>query len=216
MVIIGAKGLAKEVLEIFARRKELDNLFFFDNVSHDLSDKLYDRFAIIRSLDDLRKIFERTNDFSFTLGLGNPLLRYTMQKSVSEIGGQLTSAISPKADIGSFGNNIGKGCTILSGAVITNGVTIGEGCLINPNCTLSHDVKVGEYVDISPGAKLTGHCSVGSFSQLGTNAVILPKIKIGENVIVGAGAVVTKDFPDNTMVAGVPAMIKKKLDPIKL
>jgi acetyltransferase-like isoleucine patch superfamily enzyme len=46
---------------------------------------------------------------------------------------------------------------------------------------------------------------------LGTNATILPGIKLGKNVIVGAGAVVTKDVRDNTMVAGVPAVVKKNL-----
>jgi acetyltransferase-like isoleucine patch superfamily enzyme len=43
----------------------------------------------------------------------------------------------------------------------------------------------------------------------------LPKIKIGSNVVVGAGAVVTKDIPDNVVVAGVSAKIIKSLEPLK-
>jgi bifunctional N-acetylglucosamine-1-phosphate-uridyltransferase/glucosamine-1-phosphate-acetyltransferase GlmU-like protein len=39
-------------------------------------------------------------------------------------------------------------------------------------------------------------------------------VQIGSNVIVAAGAVVTKDVPDNCMVAGVPAIIKKQLNPL--
>ncbi|MCZ3393024.1 sugar O-acetyltransferase, partial [Enterococcus faecium] len=41
---------------------------------------------------------------------------------------------------------------------------------------------------------------------------ILPGVTIGNNVVVAAGAVVTKDVPDNCLVAGVPAKVIRKLD----
>ena len=216
MVIIGAKGLAKEVLEIFAVRNELDNLFFFDNVSKDIPKILFGKFPVIRSFDELKNVFEQSKDFRFTLGLGNPQFRYSLKKSIVAIGGQLTAAISPQALIGQFETTLGKGCTILANAVITNGVTIGEGCLINPNCTISHDVTLGDYVEVSPGASVTGNTKVGSFSNLGTGSIILPKLVIGKNVVIGAGAVVTRDVPDNKLVVGMPAVVKRDLDPIQL
>ena len=46
---------------------------------------------------------------------------------------------------------------------------------------------------------------------IGANATILPGVTIGENSIVAAGAVVTKDVPDNVVVAGVPAKIVKTI-----
>jgi acetyltransferase-like isoleucine patch superfamily enzyme len=61
---------------------------------------------------------------------------------------------------------------------------------------------------------VTGNCKVGDYSFLGSNSVILPKITIGRNVTVGAGAVVTKDIPDDRLVAGVPAEVKRKLPPL--
>ena len=42
---------------------------------------------------------------------------------------------------------------------------------------------------------------------IGSNTIILPNIKIGSNVIVAAGSVVTKDIPDDSVVAGVPARV---------
>ena len=44
-------------------------------------------------------------------------------------------------------------------------------------------------------------------------ATICPGVTIGKNSIVAAGAIVTKDVPDNVVVAGVPAKIIKELDP---
>lgn len=216
MVIVGAKGFAKEVLEIFTQRNELQNLFFFDNLSKDLPDKLFGRFAILRTMEEVKRIFNETKDYRFTLGLGNPAFRYTLNNKFSQAGGQLTSTISLKTDIGSYGTTIAAGCNILSGAVITNDVTLKTGCLINPDCTISHDSVLNEFVQLSPGVRITGNCLIDSFSQLGTNSVILPKVKIGKNVVVGAGAVVTKDVPENSMVAGIPAVIKKRLQPLDI
>lgn len=53
---------------------------------------------------------------------------------------------------------------------------------------------------------------IGSDVWIGANATILPGVKIGDFSIVAAGAVVTKDVPSGVLVAGNPAVIKKKLN----
>lgn len=208
--------MAKELLAIFSQQGALNNLCFFDNVSSDVPEKLFSQFPIVRSFDQVKKIFAETGDPSFCLGLGNPVLRYRLYTQFVDAGGTLTSVISPRADIGQFDNHLEAGCCILPGAVITASVTLGKGCLINPNVTISHDSVVGDFVEISPGVNVTGNCRIGDFSFLGSNSVLLPKISIGRNVIVGAGAVVTKDVPANSLVVGVPAVIRKRLEPLNI
>ena len=46
---------------------------------------------------------------------------------------------------------------------------------------------------------------------LGANSTVLPGVTVGKNAVVAAGAVVTKDVPANTVVAGVPAKIIKEI-----
>ena len=50
MLIVGAKGFAKEVLEIFHQNNELENIIFFDDVTPNLDSKLFNQFIILKSL----------------------------------------------------------------------------------------------------------------------------------------------------------------------
>lgn len=53
--------------------------------------------------------------------------------------------------------------------------------------------------------------TLGKNSWIGSSATILPGVTVGDNAVVAAGAVVTKDVPENTVVAGVPAKVVKEI-----
>src|SRR5690606_21837043 len=104
MIVVGAKGLAKELLQVFADSGKTEHLYFFDDVSDDVSRLLYDKFPVLRSFEEVKAVFQRTGDYSFALGLGNPLLRSRMATAFTGLKGKLTSVISTGADVGTFGD----------------------------------------------------------------------------------------------------------------
>jgi sugar O-acyltransferase (sialic acid O-acetyltransferase NeuD family) len=216
MIIVGAKGLAKELLQIVSVDMNLpdENIVFFDNLSQDLPDKLYGRFQILRSFEGVKTYLSQTENKSFVLGLGNPLLRSKLFKQFIELGAQPISVISKNADVGSFEVNIKKGTSILSGAKISNSVKIGQGCLLYYNSIITHDAVIGDFVEISPNAIVLGRSTIGDNTSLGASSIILPDIIVGNNVIIGAGSVVLKDIPDNCNVVGVPGEIISKRENI--
>ena len=214
MIIIGAKGFAKEVLETLKLLNDLEHLVFYDDVNKDIGDDLFGEYPILKTADAAYKYFTDI-DGRFAIGIGNPVLRKKMFDKFSSLGGTIISTISPNANLGSFDVNIGVGSNILDGAIFSNSTKIGIGCIIYYNAIITHDCILGDFVEVSPSATVLGRSQVGSYSQIGANATILPDIIIGENVIVGAGAVVTKNVPENSVVAGIPAKIIKKLIPIK-
>ncbi len=213
MLIIGAKGFAKEVLQVFIDSKFSGQIAFYDDVNDDVSGFLYDEFPILKNEDEVLEFF-KTNGNEFTIGIGSPVLRYKLYKKIINLGGNFTSSISPLAQIGSYDVTIGIGSNVLSQAIFSNSSQIGIGCIVYYNVVITHDCVVGDFVELSPNVILLGRCSVGSFSQIGANVTILPDVKIGENVIIGAGSVVTKDIPDNSLAVGIPAKVIKNLEPL--
>ena len=82
---------------------------------------------------------------------------------------------------------------------------LGPGCkLLTPNHPIDY-MQRREPVE-------TGYAiHIGEDCWLGGNVTVCPGVTIGNRVIVAAGSVVTKDVPDDVMVAGNPAVIKKWL-----
>ncbi len=89
------------------------------------------------------------------------------------------------------------------------GIVIGNGVLIGHNvtlATLNHDERPDYRQNIYPKP-----IKIGDNVWIGSNATILQGITIGNGAIVGANSVVTHDVPENTIVAGVPARIIRKV-----
>lgn len=215
MLIIGAKGFAKEVLQIFMDKRFSGKIAFYDDVNDVISGLLYHQFPILKNEYEVIAFF-KANGNAFTIGIGSPASRFKLYKKFVDLGGDYTSSISPLAQIGSYGVTIGKGSNILSQAIFSNSSQIGMGCIVYYNVIITHDCEVGDFVALSPNAVLLGRCKIGSFSQIGANATILPNITIGKNVIIGAGSVVTKDIPDNVVAVGIPAKVIKNLEPLQI
>lgn len=202
MLIIGAKGFAKEILQSL-QGNNIEQLAFYDDVNKDAPEKLYDQYPVLHNRKQAEKYFNDV-DQHFTLGIGNSLLRYKLYKEFSELGGIVKSTISNTSNIG-IHTTIKKGCNILAGVHISNGAYIGRGALIYYNVIITHDVEIGDFVELSPGCKLLGRVRIKDRVQVGSGAIILPGLTIGENAIIGAGAVVTKNVETNAVVVGNPA-----------
>jgi acetyltransferase-like isoleucine patch superfamily enzyme len=106
-----------------------------------------------------------------------------------------------------FGNDcfLNFGCTLLA----IGGITIEDDVFIGPHCVLAT-----EYHPEDPAKRhtlLTKPIVVKRNAWLGADVKVLAGVTIGENAIVAAGSVVTKDVPDNMVVAGSPAKVIREI-----
>jgi acetyltransferase-like isoleucine patch superfamily enzyme len=110
---------------------------------------------------------------------------------------------------------IGKRCKISSHTFVCEGVTIEDNVFIGHGVTFIND----SYPRATAGGQLQTEADwkvertvVKTGASVGSGATILSNTCIGENAIVGAGSVVTKDVPPNTIVAGNPAKVLRKIE----
>lgn len=118
----------------------------------------------------------------------------------------------------------------------TGQLDCGENCEIHPSVGIGSEpylIKMGNMVKITDGVKFFNHDGgmyvirnlgwntdadkmgvivIGDNVFIGQNAIIMPGVKIGSNVIIGAGSLVSKDVPDNSVAAGVPANVKGSIE----
>ncbi len=121
--------------------------------------------------------------------------------------------------------------TFIGGPGLQNRLKIGQNGLIGVQLffDLTAPIMIGDYVGIGPGCMFltTNHrvgpagnrtgepdprpIVIGSGCWFGARVIVLPGVTIGKGCIIGAGAVVSKDIPDNTFAAGVPARPIKEI-----
>jgi acetyltransferase-like isoleucine patch superfamily enzyme len=129
--------------------------------------------------------------------------------------------IGDDTKIGNFveiqkGARIGKKCKISSHTFICEGVTIEDDVIVGHNVTFINDMypratnEKGELQTEKDWRCVPTLVERGA--SIGSSATLLCGITIGSRSMVGAGSVVTKDVPPNTIVAGNPAKILRKIE----
>jgi len=126
-------------------------------------------------------------------------------------------------------NELSEGLDISSPFTVDYGenISFGKNCFVNHYCyfmdgapiTIGNNVFFGPYVGLytathplqfssrNKGLEKAKPITIGDNCWFGANVSVMPGVTIGEGCVLAAGAVVTKDIPDNSLAAGVPAKV---------
>lgn len=157
------------------------------------------------------KIIDTINNYKpkkddvFICAIGDLNLKKKFISIISSKGGKFINLIHISVIFSSVNINIGRGCFLGPGTIISNDVTIRDHVTLNCRIHVSHDVIISKFSHANPYSFIGGYAYIGERVIIHPNSTIIPNIKIGDNCVIGAGSVVIKNVKQGVTVFGIPA-----------
>lgn len=211
IVILGAGGLAREVLDVInaINVKQSDfpmKVLGFIDENPGMHGKNLNGYPVLGGFDWFSKV--DVTQIKAICGIGNNEARKKVTEKAEKLGVEFINVVHPNAQMG-YDVRLGRGIVICAGVILTCNIKIGNHVYINLDCTVGHDSILEDYVNLAPSVNVSGNCRLLEGAHIFTNAVIIPPVTIGKWSIIGAGAVVLKDIPDYAVAVGAPASVIK-------
>ncbi len=206
VVIIGAGGFGREVLDIFDAandRKALYNVigFIVDPQYAQVDTLVHDK-PVLGGLD----WFNGKTHVKAICAIGDPRSRFEVITRTRAAGVEYCSVIHPTAVLTRW-TTIGTGCVITAGSILTNNITIGDHAHINLDCTIGHDVNIEDFVTLAPGVHISGRVRLDQGCFVGTGTNVIENLHVGAWSTIGAGSTIIQDVPPGATVVGVPGKV---------
>jgi sugar O-acyltransferase (sialic acid O-acetyltransferase NeuD family) len=214
VVIIGAGGFAREVLDVFdacrAAGEDVEVVGWIVDREFGTPGTLVNDVPILGGMEWFGA--RAASGVRTTCGVGAPEIRKRLVSAALARGAVFTTVIHPTV-VRTAWIEFGQGCVVTAGCILTNRIRVGDHVHLNLATTVGHDAVLADFATTAPGVHVSGNVTVEEGAYLGTGAVVNEKKRIGAWSVVGSGSVVIADVPANTTVVGVPARIVKTRSP---
>lgn len=167
---------------------------------------------IFRSLDHAKKLCSQLHTVTIT----DDCYRRLIEELVPGLPPDSTICPPFHCDHGNglvIGRNVfvNYNCIMLDGGLIT----IGDNVLIGPNCQIYTPQHPMDHVERRGPVETAYPVTIGEDTWLGGGVIVCPGVTIGRRCIIAAGSVVVRDIPDDSLAAGNPAVVKRRLGLMK-
>ena len=204
IVVIGASGHAKVIIDIIEREDKYEVLGLIDSYK-EKGGKTFG-YAILGTEKILPQLIEEEDLFGGFLAIGDNYIRKELFFKIKKIqpNFRYINAIHPHAVIGAK-VKIGKGVVIMPGVIVNTQSKIDDFCILNTKSTLDHECRMREFSSLGPGTNVGGNVSIGECTAISLGAKVIENITIGKHAVIGAGALVIRNVGDFKIAFGVPA-----------
>ncbi len=214
IVIIGAGGLARDIVDIFealnaSKPGAFEVLGYIVEAPYAVPGEIiYDR-PILGDFDWLAQHIEQVK---VVCGVGSSELRYRLAEKALGLGATFQSVIHPQA-IYSPSSTFGQGVIIKAGSLLASRTHLGDHVVLNLGCTIGHDTSLDDFVTVAAGVNIAGYVRVKKGCHLAIGCKIIEHLEIGEWSFIGSGSVVTKNVLPGMIANGNPARsIRNRLE----
>lgn len=200
VVIIGAGGHAKVVLEAVRAAAQLTVIGLVDPAPH----ALFLLGAPVLGNDAVLPRLRNEGVDAAIVALGQNHIRQRIGLELSSLGFTLPPVVHPSALV-SPSARVGAGCVVMARAVIGTDTELRDLVIVNTGAIIDHDNLIEPAAHVAPGCALAGSVRVGARSLLGVGVAVRPGIRIGADAVIGAGSAVVSDVAEGSVVGGTPA-----------
>ncbi|WP_081438432.1 NeuD/PglB/VioB family sugar acetyltransferase [Pseudofrankia asymbiotica] len=202
VVLVAASGLARETAGAARATGRYDVVGFVDD-NPDRWGTVVDGLPVLGGLDALDTVGEAR----IVLCPGPGWVRARLARRLTEAGvaaERYATVVHPAASVDAS-CEVGQGCVLLAGVVLTASVRLGRHAVVMPNAVLTHDDLVEDYATVCASVSLAGGVRIGAGAYLGAGALVRENLRVGAWSTVGMGAVVLRDVGDREVWVGNPA-----------
>lgn len=210
IALVGSTQLSARLIYYFSSTGFGETVGMFDDFEPAGKVK-HDR-PVLGAISTLPRLFKKDafDAVSIAVGYRHRQFRQQVYDFIKSHGVPLATFVHPSSYLEKSAT-VGEGSTILIKCVLDMNVRLKENVFISSHGFLSHDVQVGAHSYLGPSVNLAGGSQVGQCCFVGVSTTTIDGVRLGNNVQTAAGAVITRDVPSDCLVAGVPAVMKKKL-----
>lgn len=208
LVIVGAGGLAKEIIFMVERNDEYNIEGLVDDNCCNLPEKILG-YPILGGLDYL---YQSSKSTAVVIGIASPETKKTIYNNLKENKNLFFPNIIDNTALIGRSVIFGIGNIIMPYTTFTSSINIGDFNMINIHATIGHDVKIKDYNSFYPSVNISGNTVIESLNEFGVGAKVIQNLQIGDENIIGAGAVVIRSVGIKSKLVGVPAKIIESWD----
>lgn len=210
LIIIGAGGFGREVLEIALdiQEQKSENQWRVKGFITDIPGDFYEKDTLGYEIIDNISDHKISKNAVYAFAIADIPFKIKTTEQFIRNGAEFINLIHPSAVIGRT-VKMGVGNIISPRVTMTANINLGNFIRVGGGTSIGHDVKIGDYSSISGTCGINGYVELGQGVFLGSHATICPHAKIGAYASVGAGTIVLRRVKAETKVFGNPA---KKMD----
>lgn len=204
IVIVGAGDFGREVLQYcrdcIAAGLEAQIKGFIDDATPEIG-HFYPDVPVLGALADYTPAGAHER---FVIAVGSTPLRRELAQNLRSQGCRFVTIVHPTAYVAPTAT-LAPGCVVCPFAFVAPFAELAEDVVLNTYASVGHDARVGAGSVLSPYAVINGWVTLEADVFLGTQSVVTPGCAIARRSKIAAGAVVTRDSPAGSLLAGNPA-----------
>ena len=202
LILIGASGLAREVLAMVRSSGQYDVVGILDDDKETAGTSL-DGAPVLGSTDQASNYIHAF----FLICLMASKERESVVARLASMGiseSRYATAVDPTVQYPE-GCRVGRGSILLRNVTLTAAVTLGSHVVAMPSVTFSYDDDISDFATFAAGVSLGGDVRVGRGAYFGLNSSVQDRTSVGDYATIGIGAAVLSNVPDRETWVGVPA-----------